>query len=54
MRDIIQMVEQMPEDETSSRTLDTREYWNNFSEIDPGKVCGWIFTYEEKGKRMKA
>ncbi len=54
MRDIIQMVEQMPENETSSRTLDTREYWSNFSEIDPGKVCGWIFTYEEKGKRMKA
>jgi hypothetical protein len=54
MRDIIRMVEQMPETETSSRTLDTREYWNDFSEIDPGKLCGWIFTYEEKGKRMKA
>jgi hypothetical protein len=54
MRDIIRMVELMPENETSSRTLDTRDYWNNFSEIDPGKLCGWIFTYEEKGKRMKA
>jgi len=54
MRSVIRMVEQMPEAETSSRTLDTREYWNNFSEIDPGKLCGWIFTYEEKGKRMKA
>jgi hypothetical protein len=54
MRDIIRMVELLPENETSSRTLDTREYWSNFSEIDPGKLCGWIFTYEEKGKRMKA
>ncbi len=54
MRDIIEMVEQMPQNETSSRTLDTREYWSSFSDIDPGKVCGWIFTYEEKGKRMKA
>jgi hypothetical protein len=48
------MVEKLPESETSSRTLDNREYWSNFSEIDPGKLCGWIFTYEEKGKRMKA
>lgn len=54
MRDIIRMVEKLPESETSSRTLDNREYWSNFSEIDPGKLCGWIFTYEEKGKRMKA
>jgi len=54
MHDILEMVEKMPAHDTSSRTLDTREYWNNFSEIDPGKVCGWIFTYEEKGKRMKA
>ena len=21
---------------------------------EPGKIAGWIFTYEEKGKRMKA
>jgi hypothetical protein len=51
---IIKEVESLPEDETSSRTMHNREYWKNLTEIDPGKVCGWIFTYEEKGKRMKA
>lgn len=51
---IIKEVESLPDDETSSRTMHNREYWKNLTEIDPGKVCGWIFTYEEKGKRMKA
>ncbi|HTY12294.1 MAG TPA: polysaccharide biosynthesis protein [Bacteroidota bacterium] len=40
--------------ETSSRYLRDGEYWKNFAEIDPGKIVGWIFTEEEKGKRMKA
>jgi hypothetical protein len=53
-KQIIQEVEQLPPDETSSRTMYNRDYWRNFSEIDPGKVCAWLFTYEEKGKRMKA
>jgi hypothetical protein len=53
-KQIIREVEQLPDDETSSRTMHNREYWQNLSEIDPGKVCGWLFTYEEKGKRMKA
>ncbi len=53
-KQIIKEVEGVPPDETSSRTMHTRDYWNNLSEIDPGKVCGWLFTYEEKGKRMKA
>jgi hypothetical protein len=52
--EIIDMVENLAEDETSSMTMHNREYWKNLSEIDPGKICGWIFTYEEKGKRMKA
>jgi hypothetical protein len=51
---IIKMVEELPLDETSSRTMHSREYWKDGSEIDPGKICGWIFTYEEKGRRMKA
>jgi hypothetical protein len=29
-------------------------YWDNFKEIDPGKIVGWIFSEEEHGKRMKA
>ena len=52
--EIIDMVENLAEDETSSMTMHNREYWKNLSEIDPGKICGWIFTYEEKGRRMKA
>ncbi len=51
---IIREVESLPEYETSSRTMHNREYWKNLTEIDPGKICGWIFTFEEKGKRMKA
>lgn len=51
---IFAMVEEIPEGETSSRHLHTREYWNNFGEIDEGRIAGWIFSYEEKGMRMKA
>ena len=51
---IVRMVENLPTDETSSRTMQNKEYWKNLTEIDPGKICGWIFTYEEKGRRMKA
>jgi len=52
--EIITTVDNLSKDETSSRTMLNREYWKDLSEIDPGKICGWIFTYEEKGKRMKA
>ena len=52
--EIIKMVQNLPDEETSSRTMHNKEYWQNLSDIDPGKICGWIFTYEEKGKRMKA
>jgi hypothetical protein len=51
---IIKEVETLPEQETSSRTMHNREYWKNLTEIDPGKICGWLFTFEEKGRRMKA
>jgi len=54
MKSIIAMVEGLEPCESSSRIMYTRDYWNNLSEIEPGKICGWIFSYEEKGKRMKA
>jgi len=54
MKSIIAMVEGLEPCETSSRIMYTRDYWNNLSVIEPGKICGWIFSYEEKGKRMKA
>jgi hypothetical protein len=53
-KEIIDLVDKLPEGETSSHSMYNREYWKGFSEIDPGKLCGWIFSYEEKGKRMKA
>ena len=40
--------------DTSSRHFRTNLYWANFEEIDSGKIAGWIFSEEEKGKRMKA
>ena len=54
LTEIRMMVEKLPAEETSSRIMHNRDYWKNLAEIDPGKICGWIFTYEEKGKRMKA
>ena len=54
LTEIRRMVENLPAEETSSRVMLNRDYWKNLAEIDPGKICGWIFTYEEKGRRMKA
>jgi hypothetical protein len=54
LRQILKMVDAIPENDTSSRHLNTAQYWKNFKEIDPGKLAGWIFTYEERGMRMKA
>jgi hypothetical protein len=40
-------------EDTSSLHVRTKKYWNNFNQIDIGKVVSWIFIHEEKGKRMK-
>ncbi len=48
------MVEGIARGDTSSRHLNTSEYWGHFREIDPGKLAGWIFSYEERVMRMKA
>ena len=53
-RQIMQMVDDIPHADTSSRYMNRREYWEDFSTIDPGKLAGWIFSYEERGMRMKA
>jgi hypothetical protein len=52
--EIKRMVDNIPEGDTSSRQLNTSQYWKYFKEIDPGKLAGWIFSYEERGMRMKA
>jgi predicted phage-related endonuclease len=51
---IMEKVRQIPYQETSSRNMQNKAYWSNFKEIDPGRLVGWIFSEEEKGKRMKA
>ncbi len=51
---IKEQVELTPVGETSSRQMRNSAYWESFKEIDPGKLVGWIFSEEEKGKRMKA
>lgn len=51
---LVKEMQTIPSEETGSRHLRNREYWDNFPEINPGKIVGWIFTVEEKGKRMKA
>ena len=54
LQKISDMVHDIPESDSSSRMMLTKTYWNNFGEIDEGKLVGWIFSYEEQGMRMKA
>ena len=51
---ITDQVNLIPDQDTSSRHLRTKAYWHSFKKIDPGKLVGWIFSEEERGKRMKA
>ncbi len=51
---IMDEVRQIPPEDSSSRHFRTTAYWDHFQTIDPGKLVAWIFTVEEKGKRMKA
>ncbi|HLF15452.1 MAG TPA: short-chain dehydrogenase [Bacteroidota bacterium] len=52
--DIRRMAEQIDPGDTSSQHMNNAAYWNHFLDIEPGKVAGWIFSYEEKGMRKKA
>ncbi|MBW7887958.1 MAG: polysaccharide biosynthesis protein [Bacteroidetes bacterium] len=53
-KNILRETQKITKGETSSRNFRTPEYWSNFGDIDSGKIVGWIFTEEEKGKRMKS
>ncbi len=48
------MADRIATGDTSSQHLNNAAYWNYFLDIEPGKVAGWIFSYEEKGMRKKA
>lgn len=52
--DLIKEAETIPEIDTSSQHVRTRAYWNNFEEINIGKICSWLFIHEESGRRMKS
>jgi hypothetical protein len=52
--DLMLEASSIPSDDSSSMHVRTKKYWNNFEEINIGKVVSWIFIHEERGKRMKA
>jgi hypothetical protein len=54
IEELIQEVESIPANDTGSQHVRTKDYWNNFEEINIGKICSWLFIHEEHGRRMKA
>lgn len=54
LTDLIAEANRIPEIDTSSAHVRTKAYWNNFEEINIGRICSWLFIHEEKGLRMKA
>lgn len=53
MNKILEEIESIPLDDTSSKYDRDREYWTESDEIEPGKIVGWLFLGEEQGRRMK-
>jgi hypothetical protein len=43
----------IPEDDTSSRHLRNRRFWDEEKRIQPGKILGWVLSVEEHGARFK-
>ncbi|GBD92112.1 hypothetical protein BMS3Abin04_02846 [bacterium BMS3Abin04] len=54
IKDLMDEANAISPDDTSSMHVRTKRYWDNFKEINIGKVVGWIFIHEEQGRRMKA
>ena len=54
LAELIEEANSIPESDTSSTHVRTKAYWNNFEEINIGRICSWLFIHEEKGLRMKA
>ncbi len=54
LKELIEEAETITAINTSSMHVRTKDYWDNFEEINIGKICSWIFIHEEQGKRMKA
>lgn len=52
-RRIMAETDKIDVDDTSSRYIFNREYWDNFDAIVPGKIIAWIFSVEDEGARLK-
>ena len=53
IRDIMEEANSIAPEDTSSMYVRNKKYWNDFGEIDLGKVVSWIFITEEHGARGK-
>ncbi len=47
------LITSIPVEDTSSRHLHNRRFWDEERRIQPGKIVGWILTVEEDGARLK-
>ncbi len=54
IKELMEEAGTIPEDDSSSMHVRTKTYWNNFEEINIGKICSWLFIHEEQGTRMKS
>ena len=52
-KSIMEQSKMMTDSTNSSRFVFNDDYWDDFKDINIGKVVGWIFINEEKGHRMK-
>jgi hypothetical protein len=43
----------IPEEDSSSRYMRNRRFWHEAKAIQPGKIVGWILSFEEEGDRIK-
>jgi hypothetical protein len=54
LNELMEEAENIPDNDTSSQHVRTKAYWDNFQEINIGKICSWLFIHEEHGRRMKS
>lgn len=54
LKKIVEYVSTQSIKDSSSSENFNLYYWENFDTMPIGKICGWIFTIEEEGARMKA
>ncbi|PIW70818.1 MAG: short-chain dehydrogenase [Ignavibacteriales bacterium CG12_big_fil_rev_8_21_14_0_65_30_8] len=54
LSELIKEAEAISDSDTSSTHVRTKTYWNNYEELNIGRICSWLFIHEEKGLRMKS